>query len=115
MASVVGNTMQSPWKFVGAWLHGSGMAQSHGSGVLLGQNYVLTAGHVYGGDDLQGIRNFFDPHFVPGLDGTNQPFGSAGHNSVGPSINTFTTQNGDAPDIALVRVHQYNGIPTGLR
>jgi hypothetical protein len=40
--AVVENTTLEPWKFVGKWSYSTGQ----GSGVLVGENHVLTAGHL---------------------------------------------------------------------
>ncbi|MBX9844711.1 MAG: trypsin-like peptidase domain-containing protein [Xanthobacteraceae bacterium] len=99
--TVVPDTTSAPFKFVGKWFYASGGA---GSGIVLGENYVLTAAHVLAqmGDGAV---------FIPGLDAAGStPFGNTSRDSTGPNYSAF--QPGGGVDIAAVRVTSNTSIPT---
>ena len=89
-----------PWKFAGRWALASGEI---GSGVLIGEKYVLTAYHLF--RDMT-AGSTFSPAYSSVNGAVSSPFGTVAFDPSGPN-------RGDVSggiDIALVRTGANSGI-----
>jgi V8-like Glu-specific endopeptidase len=95
--TLVVQTTAGPWKFVGLWEVDAGAA----SGVLIGDQYVLTAQHVF--SEMFTTAGTFTPAYdkVNGI--VSAPYGEAHRDSSKPSSGYF--------DIAMVHVDE---TPSGI-
>ncbi len=105
----VRDTTQFPWSAIGLLKVQVGTEVYVGTGVMVGRYTALTCGHVVSGDET---RNASAIQFIPGINGSLEPFGRAEVTRVIPSPQWDAFQ-ADGYDIAMVVFDTPVGDQTG--
>jgi V8-like Glu-specific endopeptidase len=77
--TLVADRTDSPYEFIGRWFITRSDGVNFGSGVLLGANYVLTAGHILADLISNGISASFTPAYNWSGQAVDAPFGATNY------------------------------------